>query len=162
VVFEFFFSNFWGSDYFGYFFLILHIIVYLIVGLLSLIQFTFFLLFFFFVFHLPCRYFTSPPAPTNPASLPRPPRKGESIPKAPEINPTDGPTVLSPPRKLRRVMPNRTDGNEENVHNADKFDDHVGEGRTAGATSSRNDSVPMSIDFSVFGSRPPPRPTINR
>lgn len=107
------------------------------------------------------RYFTSPPALTNPASLPRPPRKGESIPKAPEINPTDGPTVLSPPRKLRRVMPNRTDGNEENVHNADKFDDHVGESRTAGATSSRNDSVPMSIDFSVFGSRPPPRPTIN-
>lgn len=108
------------------------------------------------------RYFTSPPAATNPASLPRPPRKGDSNSKVPEFNPSEGPTVLSPPRKQRRVMPNRSDGGTENHHNAEKLDDHVSESRlTAGPSSSRNDSVPMSVDFSIFGSRPPPRPTIN-
>ncbi|GAB4845276.1 Cyclin-dependent kinase D-1 [Ancistrocladus abbreviatus] len=109
------------------------------------------------------RYFTSQPAPTNPASLPRPPRKGESNnSKIPDFNPQDGPTVLSPPRKQRRVMPNRTDGNEENVNHPDKFDDYANNSRlTADESSSRSQSIPMSIDFSVFGSRPPPRPTIN-
>lgn len=55
------------------------------------------------------RYFTSTPAATNPASLPRPPRKGETNPKVPEFYPNEGPTVLSPPRKQRRVMPNRSE-----------------------------------------------------
>ncbi|CAO2827090.1 unnamed protein product [Amaranthus hypochondriacus] len=100
------------------------------------------------------RYFTSPPAPTIPSLLPQPGRKGESNSMVPESNPNDGPTVLSPPRKMRRVMPNRTDGFEENVHNA-KFDDHVGEsGLTAGASSRGTDYMPMSMDFSSFGSRP--------
>uniref|UniRef100_A0A803MIJ5 Protein kinase domain-containing protein n=1 Tax=Chenopodium quinoa TaxID=63459 RepID=A0A803MIJ5_CHEQI len=109
------------------------------------------------------RYFTSPPAATNPASLPRPSHKGDNNSKVPESNPNEGPTVLSPPRKMRRVMPNRNDGGEENVHNAEKLDDHVSGSRlTTGRSSSRTDTIPMSIDFSVFGSRPPPRPTINR
>ncbi|XP_074275061.1 cyclin-dependent kinase D-1-like [Silene latifolia] len=108
------------------------------------------------------RYFTSPPAATNPASLPRPPKKGDSNSKVPDFATNEGPTVLSPPRKQRRIMPNRGDGNEENVHNAEKFDNHVSESRPAvGPSSSRTDSVPMSIDFSVFGRRPAPRPTIN-
>lgn len=104
------------------------------------------------------RYFTSLPAPTSPASLPRP-RKGESVnSKVPEFNPQDGPTVLSPPRKLRRVMPDRSDGIEENIRHVNRFDESK---PTAEKSSSRSDSIPMSIDFSVFGSRPPPRPTIN-
>ncbi|GAA0169208.1 non-receptor serine/threonine protein kinase [Lithospermum erythrorhizon] len=52
------------------------------------------------------RYFSSGPPPTEPALLPRPPPK-----KDPEnsnvstLNLDAGPTVLSPPRKSRRVMP---------------------------------------------------------
>ncbi|KAK9706983.1 hypothetical protein RND81_07G165100 [Saponaria officinalis] len=108
------------------------------------------------------RYFTSPPAATNPASLPRPPRKGDSNSKVPEFPTNEGPTVLSPPRKQRRIMPNRGDENEEHVRNAEKFDNHVSESRsTVAPSSSKTDSVPMSIDFSVFGQRPAPRPTIN-
>ncbi|GMH17068.1 hypothetical protein Nepgr_018909 [Nepenthes gracilis] len=109
------------------------------------------------------RYFTSPPAPTNPASLPRPSRKGETLnSKVPDFNSQDGPTVLSPPRKLRRVMPNQSDENQENVHRSRKFVDHENESRlTADESSSRSHTIPMSIDFSIFGSRPPPRPTIN-
>lgn len=110
------------------------------------------------------RYFTSVPLPTYPASLPRPPRKGDSLDsKFPVSNPHDGPIVFSPPKKQRRIMPNRGDGNEESSHHAEKFDPHVNENRLlASQNSSRNDSMPMSVDFSAFGStRPPPRPTIN-
>ncbi|KAF7834594.1 cyclin-dependent kinase D-3-like [Senna tora] len=49
------------------------------------------------------RYFSSAPLPTEPYKLPRPAPKKES--KASDFNPHEGPTVLSPPRKSRRVMP---------------------------------------------------------
>nr|XP_023919756.1 cyclin-dependent kinase D-3-like [Quercus suber]XP_023919763.1 cyclin-dependent kinase D-3-like [Quercus suber]XP_023919771.1 cyclin-dependent kinase D-3-like [Quercus suber]POF25221.1 cyclin-dependent kinase d-1 [Quercus suber] len=103
------------------------------------------------------RYFSSAPPPTNPDKLPRPAPKRES--RASDSH--DGPTVLSPPRKSRRVMPER-DGFEANAYQVDKVDDHVGEMRqAAGGNTSRNEPVPMSIDFSIFGAKPPNRPTIN-
>ncbi|KAL4614482.1 hypothetical protein ACB092_07G057100 [Castanea dentata] len=103
------------------------------------------------------RYFSSAPPPTKPDKLPRPAPKRES--RASDSH--DGPTVLSPPRKSRRVMPER-DGFEGNAYQVDKVDDHVGEMRqAAGENTSRNEPVPMSIDFSIFGAKPPNRPTIN-
>ncbi|KAK9989416.1 hypothetical protein SO802_029655 [Lithocarpus litseifolius] len=103
------------------------------------------------------RYFSSAPPPTNPDKLPRPAPKRES--RASDSH--DGPTVLSPPRKSRRVMPER-DGFEGNAYQVDKVDDHVGEMRqAAGENTSRNEPIPMSIDFSIFGAKPPNRPTIN-
>ncbi|KAF2309052.1 hypothetical protein GH714_000283 [Hevea brasiliensis] len=60
------------------------------------------------------RYFSSAPLPTEPAKLPRPAPKQESVnPRASDFHPREGPTVLSPPRKARRVMPDREgyDGN---------------------------------------------------
>lgn len=103
------------------------------------------------------RYFSSAPPPTNPDKLPRPAPKRES--RASDSH--DGPTVLSPPRKSRRVMPER-DGFEGNAYQVGKVDDHVGEMRqAAGENTSRNEPVPMSIDFSIFGAKPPNRPTIN-
>ncbi|KAL7605991.1 cyclin-dependent kinase D-3 [Lactuca sativa] len=84
------------------------------------------------------RYFTSGPPPTEPALLPRPPPKRESIDSKPPSDGGGGPTVLSPTRKSRRVMPHQHDhGNE------------------------RSGPAPMSLDFSVFAARPPARPTIN-
>jgi cyclin-dependent kinase 7 len=59
-------------------------------------------------------------------------------------------------------MPER-DSFEGNAYQVDKIDDHVGEMRqAAGENTSRNEPVPMSIDFSIFGAKPPNRPTINR
>nr|CAN60748.1 hypothetical protein VITISV_009013 [Vitis vinifera] len=109
------------------------------------------------------RYFTSGPLPTEPAKLPRPHPKRESLnTRVSDFNQQEGPTVLSPPRKSRRVMPQR-DGFEENAHQVEKSDEHVNDIRQAtGERMSWNEHAPMSIDFSVFGSRPPPRPTINR
>ncbi|OMO50864.1 hypothetical protein CCACVL1_30188, partial [Corchorus capsularis] len=49
------------------------------------------------------RYFSSAPLPTDPAKLPRPTPKS----RASDSNPQEGPTVLSPPRKSKRVMPDR-------------------------------------------------------
>lgn len=105
------------------------------------------------------RYFSSIPPPTEPASLPRPPPKKDSVnPKVSDFNPQDGPTVLSPPRKQRRVMPNR-EGFDLNASNMVKGNDHANETRqTAGE---RSEHAPMSLDFSVFGMNPPNRPTIN-
>ncbi|CAA6654152.1 unnamed protein product [Spirodela intermedia] len=59
------------------------------------------------------RYFTSVPAPTKPALLPRPAPKGESLSRRlPDLNVQKGPVVLSPPRKSRRVMlPKEAEGN---------------------------------------------------
>ncbi|KAK6942437.1 Protein kinase domain [Dillenia turbinata] len=99
------------------------------------------------------RYFTSVPAATNPALLPRPPPKGESHPKVSDINQHDGPTVLSPPRKSRRVMPQRQGIELDGSANETR--------RATGESTGKSEEMPMSIDFSVFGSRPPPRPTIN-
>lgn len=104
------------------------------------------------------RYFSSGPPPTEPALLPRPPPKREPAnPKVSDLNPHDGPVVLSPPRKSRRVMPHR-EGFEANVH-PEKMDDHGNEIRQA--AGERSEQVPMSLDFSVFGMKPPTRPTIN-
>ncbi|XP_010036922.2 cyclin-dependent kinase D-3 [Eucalyptus grandis] len=108
------------------------------------------------------RYFSSAPLPTVPDKLPRPAPKRESLnSKTSDFNPPEGPTVLSPPRKSRRVMPER-EGFDGNAYQNDKFDDHVSEVRTGpGEHTSRNEQVPMSLDFSIFGARPPNRPTIN-
>ncbi|WCJ42031.1 Cyclin-dependent kinase D-1 [Euphorbia peplus] len=106
------------------------------------------------------RYFSSAPLPTEPAKLPRPAPKRESVnPRASDFNPQEGPTVLSPPRKTRRVMPDR-EGFDGNANQLDKIDEH-GDFRQAAGYTSRNEQVPMSVDFSVFGSRPMNRPTIN-
>ncbi|GJX38575.1 cyclin-dependent kinase D-3-like protein, partial [Tanacetum coccineum] len=85
------------------------------------------------------RYFSSGPPPTEPALLPRPPPKKDSM----DSKPSEfGPTVLSPnSRKTRRVMP-------------EKGDDH-------GIGNERSGPAPMSLDFSVFDHKPPVRPTIN-
>ncbi|CAI9773712.1 unnamed protein product [Fraxinus pennsylvanica] len=105
------------------------------------------------------RYFSSVPPPTKPASLPRPPPKKESASfKVLDFNSHGGPTVLSPPRKSRRVMPQR-EGFEVNTHQLDKIDEHGNENRQA--AGERSEHVPMSLDFSVFGMKPPTRPTIN-
>lgn len=87
------------------------------------------------------RYFSSGPPPTEPALLPRPPPKRESVDSKPLEG---GPTVLSPTRKSRRVMPHP----EANSHQHDHGNEASG-------------PVPMSLDFSVFAARPPARPTIN-
>lgn len=98
--------------------------------------------------------------PTTPDKLPRPAPKRES--KNSEFNPHEGPTVLSPPRKSRRVMP-QPEGFEGNTHQLGKHDDRGGEIRlAAGENTSRNEPVPMSVDFSIFATKPPNRPTINR
>lgn len=106
------------------------------------------------------RYFTSAPLPTAPDKLPRPAPKRESS-KNSEFNPNEGPTVLSPPRKSRRVMP-QPKGFEGNAFQVDKHDVRGVEIRqAAGENTSRNEPVPMSVDFSIFATKPPNRPTIN-
>ncbi|XP_065851006.1 cyclin-dependent kinase D-3 [Euphorbia lathyris] len=107
------------------------------------------------------RYFTSAPLPTEPAKLPRPAPKRESVnPRASDFNPLEGPTVLSPPRKTRRVMPDR-EGFDGNANQLDKIHEHSDFRQAAGNYTGKNEQVPMSIDFSVFASRPMSRPTIN-
>ncbi|KAJ8773052.1 hypothetical protein K2173_028229 [Erythroxylum novogranatense] len=107
------------------------------------------------------RYFSSAPLPTEPAKLPRPvPKRGSQSLRASDLNCLEGPTVLSPPRKTRRVMPDR-DGFEGNAIPVDK-NVHGGEIRqAAGHYTGNSDQFPTSVDFSVFGSRPMSRPTIN-
>lgn len=108
--------------------------------------------------HLLFRYFFSGPLPTEPAALPRPPPKKESVnSKGTDFTTQDSPTVLSPPRKSRRVMPNR-EGIERDV--TDRMDDHGNDIRQA--AGERSERADMSLDFTVFGTRPPVRPTINR
>ncbi|OIW03608.1 hypothetical protein TanjilG_06117 [Lupinus angustifolius] len=104
-------------------------------------------------------YFTSVPLPTDPDKLPRPTPKTE--PKASDFDSHEGPTVISPPRKSRRVMPGR-DGFEGNSLQRNKTDDNVSSSRQkAGDNTGKTDPAPMSLDFSVFGLKPPNRPTIN-
>lgn len=120
----------------------------------------FFLLALALISGLQSRYFSSAPLPTEPHKLPRPAPKRVS--KASDFNPQKGPTVFSPPRKSRRVMPER-EGFEGNAHRLDKIEEHAGEVKQAdGDIAGRNEQVPMSIDFSIFASKPPSRPTINR
>ncbi|KAK4479308.1 hypothetical protein RD792_014819, partial [Penstemon davidsonii] len=103
------------------------------------------------------RYFSSIPLATEPALLPRPPPKRESVnSKVTDFNHGDGPTVLSPPRKQRRVMPHR----EGFDLNAQQMDEHGNENRQT-AAGEKSGQAPMSLDFSVFGMRPPTRPTMN-
>lgn len=51
-------------------------------------------------------------------------------------------------------MPER-EGLEGIFHHIDKIE-------AIGENASRNEPVPMSVDFSIFGAKPPNRPTINR
>lgn len=108
------------------------------------------------------RYFTSAPLPTEPSKLSRPTSKREPMnSRVSDLNSNEGPTVLSPPRKSRRVMPER-EAFEGNTYRADKLDDHANEVReVAVGNTSKNEAVPMSLDFSIFGGKPPNRPTIN-
>ena len=108
------------------------------------------------------RYFSSLPAPTRPSQLPRPCQKGDSgNNKIPDLNLQDGPVVLSPPRKLRRVTAH--EGLEVNMHRADKVDEHPSGTRHTDEMSSHSSRIPMSVDVgAVFGTRPAPRPTLNR
>jgi cyclin-dependent kinase 7 len=55
------------------------------------------------------------------------------------------------------------DGFEGNAYKVHKIDEHLDEIRlAAGGNTSRNEPVPLSVDFSIFGAKPPNRPTINR
>lgn len=107
------------------------------------------------------RYFSSMPAPTKPALLPRPPPKGESLNEKPlDLNLEYGPVVLSPQRKLRRVTVNHV-GFEGDAHNNTVRGDEndralrVGESGVSG-------HVPMSIDLeAMFGYTTAPRPKLN-
>ncbi|CAG7899656.1 unnamed protein product [Brassica rapa] len=85
------------------------------------------------------RYFTSAPSPTDPAKLPKPVRKQES--KA-SYGKHEVIKVISPPRKIRRVMPERgrLDGMKFQVD--------------------KDQQAPMSLDFTILAERPPNRPTI--
>ncbi|XP_052118166.1 cyclin-dependent kinase D-3 [Arachis duranensis] len=104
------------------------------------------------------RYVSREALPTVPEKLPRPAPKKES--KASDVDSQDGPTVLSPPRKSRRIMPGR-DGFEANSLQEDKFDDNAGNFRqTVADNTGKNGPAPMSLDFSLFGLKPPNRPTI--
>ncbi|KAL1327896.1 hypothetical protein AAHE18_13G336400 [Arachis hypogaea] len=106
------------------------------------------------------RYFSSAPLPTDPEKLPRPAPKKES--RASDFDLQQGPTVLSPPRKSRRVMPGR-DGFEGNSFQGVKDDDgNFGDFRqTVGDNTGKNQPVPMSVDFSIFALKSPDRPTMN-
>ncbi|XVF12252.1 hypothetical protein REPUB_Repub08aG0099700 [Reevesia pubescens] len=104
------------------------------------------------------RYLSSAPPPTNPAKLPRPTPKS----CASDFDPQDGPIVLSPPRKSRRIMPDR-ERLEGNSNQVEKIEKHVAEVRqSVGDFAGKSEKVPMSIDFSNFASKPLSRPTINR
>ncbi|CAN7134112.1 cyclin-dependent kinase D-3 [Brassica rapa] len=85
------------------------------------------------------RYFTSAPSPTDPAKLPKPVRKQEG--KA-SYGKHEAIKVISPPRKIRRVMPERgrLDGMKFQVD--------------------KDQQAPMSLDFTILAERPPNRPTI--
>ncbi|XP_039040507.1 cyclin-dependent kinase D-1-like [Hibiscus syriacus] len=74
----------------------------------------------------------------------------------------DGPTVLSPQRKSRRLMaaPERFEGNS---NQEEKINECAGEvGQAAGDITGKNEQVTMSVDFSIFGAKPQSRATINR
>ncbi|KAI3899829.1 hypothetical protein MKW92_012471 [Papaver armeniacum] len=95
------------------------------------------------------RYFSSVPAPTKPAQLPRPPPKGDKL--SDGNQPKEAPTVMSPARKRLKAQ---RDG-------LSMVDDHVHDRQTTGGNTGKSETIPMSVDFSAFGSRPPPRPTLN-
>ncbi|CAA0838650.1 Cyclin-dependent kinase D-3 [Striga hermonthica] len=105
------------------------------------------------------RYFTSTPLPTEPAMLPRPPPKKDAInPKVPDLNPPEGPTVLSPPRKQRRIMPIREafDVNARQMANTEDLGNGIRQ-----TAEERGGQAPMSLEFSALGEGYPNRPTIS-
>ncbi|KAG6589624.1 Cyclin-dependent kinase D-1, partial [Cucurbita argyrosperma subsp. sororia] len=105
------------------------------------------------------RYFSSAPLPSDPSKLPRPTSKQEPTnSRGLDLNSNEAPN--SPPRKSRRVMSDR-EAFEGNAYKSDRLDDHVSEREAAAGNTSKNEAVPMSLDFSVFGGKPPNRPTIN-
>jgi cyclin-dependent kinase 7 len=108
------------------------------------------------------RYFSSLPAPTRPSQLLRSRWKGDQgNNKMPDLNLQHGPLVLSPPRKLRRVIAHEW---MEGMHRADKVDEHPsGMRHTDDMPSQKSSRIPMSVDVgALFGTRPAPRPTLNR
>lgn len=63
---------------------------------------------------------------------------------------------------MRRITVNH-DGLEGTVYQLDKASEHAKDARHMDGISGQSESMPMSIDAGVlFGSRPPPRPTLNR
>ncbi|XP_008647574.1 cyclin-dependent kinase D-1 isoform X2 [Zea mays] len=107
------------------------------------------------------RYFSSLPAPTRPSQLLRSRWKGDQgNNKMPDLNLQHGPLVLSPPRKLRRVIAHEW---MEGMHRADKVDEHPsGMRHTDDMPSQKSSRIPMSVDVgALFGTRPAPRPTLN-
>lgn len=59
-------------------------------------------------------------------------------------------------------MPGR-DGFEGNSLPGDKTDDNVGNSKqSVGNNTDKSEDAPMSLDFSIFGLKPPNRPTITR
>lgn len=92
-------------------------------------------------FHILLRYFTCAPAPTDPDKLPKPLRKQEG---RASHDKHEAIRVVSPPRKLRRVMPERG--------KLDCLKSHV----------DKDQQAPMSLDFTILAERPPNRPTITR
>ncbi|KAJ4756211.1 Cyclin-dependent kinase 1 [Rhynchospora pubera] len=98
------------------------------------------------------RYFTSVPAPTKPLLLPRPPKKGDN--KQADVNSThDGPVVLSPQRKVRRVTVNQEGLVGTVQHESDEHQARVT--RLTGDPSGQSSKAPMSIDVgAIFGAKP--------
>ncbi|KAG0473865.1 hypothetical protein HPP92_015722 [Vanilla planifolia] len=110
------------------------------------------------------RFFSSVPAPTKPALLPRPPPKGETLNERPlDLNLQEGPFVLSPPRKMRRVTVNHVGigGDALNAGRGSNNNENDKEAR-GGGESGLTGLVPMSIDLeAMFGSTTNLRPKLN-
>lgn len=112
-----------------------------------------------------CRYFSSIPAPTKPALLPRPSPKGGSLNQKPPFDLNEGPAVLSPPRKTRRViLPQREGGLEGILNGADMTtDERIRKLRNTGDNAGQSGKMPMSVDnAALIGSGTALRPTLNR
>eukprot|EP00249_Psilotum_nudum_P024623 c29240_g1_i1 orf=128-1369(+) len=114
------------------------------------------------------RYFSAEPAPTRPELLPKPPPRPEGASRPPQVSSSEGPIVLSPPNKARRVMlfPSGIGGD---VHSGRTERDCIPHSKdSAGGgimkeTPSEQFGMPMSIDTQLaVGSNLPLRPTLNR
>lgn len=54
-------------------------------------------------------------------------------------------------------------GFEGNAHHLGKVGEQVWDGKLMGEPSNQSGEMPMSVDLgAIFGSRPAPRPTLNR
>lgn len=102
------------------------------------------------------RYFNTEPAPTRPELLSRPPPRPEGPPKHSEVPSPNGPIVLSPPNKSRRVM--LFPGVSGDVHSGKMEKGYM----TTGETPNELLGMPMSIDTQrEMGSYMLPRPKLN-